>query len=63
MPPNPSYDRKLNAVVLDLATHPVDAFAVVYHGKLLPIRFSTDDQAFLHLRQMLAGPAEEVEAA
>lgn len=53
-----NYDRAINAVVLDLAPHPIDAWAVVYHGKLLPTRFSTEEEAGLHLGDIVADDAK-----
>lgn len=42
-------------VVLDLAPDPVPAWAVVFKGRLLPIRFATRDEAWKHLECMQTG--------
>lgn len=42
-------------VVLDLAPDPVIAWAVVFKGRLLPIRFATRDEAWQHLTCMETG--------
>lgn len=46
------YDPTLNAVVLDLAPHPDEVYAVIVRGKLLPMRFASYDQAHGHMRAM-----------
>ena len=42
----------LNAVVLDLATHPVEQWAVIADGQLLPMRFAHEVDAAVHLGQV-----------
>lgn len=39
----------LDAVVVDLSPHPQVSYAVVLAGQLLPIRFSTEREAYTHL--------------
>lgn len=51
-------DAKTNGIVLDLATHPVDQFAVILRGLLLPIRYASRNEAATHLMGLLS-PEEQ----
>lgn len=43
----------MNTVILDLATHPDEQWAVILGGRLLPIRFATEGEARRHLNALL----------
>lgn len=40
---------KLSTIVVDLAPHPFPAWAIIWKGQLLPIRFSREGEAEAHL--------------
>ena len=56
-------DLGVNCVALDLATFPDPCFAVVYRGKLVPMRFATAVQGYEHLALMQASKPRERSAA